>query len=101
VAEVVVWFKDRELEKRWRCSGMKLWRMRKAGKLNSIQIGGCGPYLTSEAEVMRIEAPPENVKGPGAVPPAPEARKPKPPLSPQQIPESAAACNAPSNSGGA
>ena len=47
----VVYLKDRDLEKRWRCSGMKLWRLRKAGKLNSIQIGGCGPYLTSEAEV--------------------------------------------------
>ena len=33
----VVLVKDRDLKKRWRCSNMKLWRMRKAGKLNSIQ----------------------------------------------------------------
>jgi hypothetical protein len=58
----VVWFKDKYLKERWHCSDMKLWRMRKAGKLNSIQIGGCGPWLTSDAEVRRIEAPPENVK---------------------------------------
>jgi hypothetical protein len=58
----VVWFKDKYLKGRWHCSDMKLWRMRKAGKLNSIQIGGCGPWLTSDAEVRRIEAPPEIVK---------------------------------------
>jgi predicted DNA-binding transcriptional regulator AlpA len=38
--------------------------------------------------------PPPIVKGPGAVPPAPEARKPKPPLSPTKIRESAPACQA-------
>jgi hypothetical protein len=50
------------LKERWQCSDMKLWRLRRDGKLNSIQIGGCGPWLTSDAEVRRIEAPPENAK---------------------------------------
>jgi hypothetical protein len=58
----VVWLKDKYLKERWHCSDMKLWRMRKAGKLNSIQIGGCGPWLTSETEVARIEAPPDKAK---------------------------------------
>ena len=71
----VLWFKDRELEKRWRCSGMKLWRMRKAGKLNSIQLGGCGVWLTSAEEIARIEAPPEIVKPAPSV--APEGNGPK------------------------
>ena len=53
----VVYYKDKDLKKRWHC----LWRMRKDGKLNSIQLGGCGPYLTSDAEIARIEAPPEIV----------------------------------------
>ena len=56
----VVYYKDKFLMQRWHCSAMKLWRMRKDGKLNSIQLGGCGPYLTSDAEIARIEAPPEN-----------------------------------------
>jgi hypothetical protein len=90
----VVWYRDRELEKRWRCSGMKLWRLRKAGKLHSIQIGGCGPYLTSEAEVMRIEAPPENVNGPGAVPPAPEATEAEASFVTHEHSESAPTCKA-------
>ena len=58
----VVYYKDSDLQKRWRCSGMKLWRMRKAGKLNSIQIGGCGSYLTSDAEIARIESQPVKAK---------------------------------------
>ena len=58
----VVFYRDEELKKRWRCSSMKLWRLRRDGKLYSIQIGGCGPYLTSGAEIARIEAPPENAK---------------------------------------
>ena len=39
----------------------------------------------------KADPPPEKVKGPGAVPPAPEARKPKPPFSPTKISESAPA----------
>jgi predicted DNA-binding transcriptional regulator AlpA len=42
----------------------------------------------------KADPPPENAKGPGAVPPAPEARKPKPPLSPTNMSESALACKA-------
>jgi hypothetical protein len=50
-------YTDSELRKRWRCSTMKLWRLRKAGKLHSIQLGGRGyPWLTSAEEVARIEA---------------------------------------------
>ena len=63
----VVYYKDKDLKKRWHCSGMKLWRMRKDGKLNSIQLGGCGPYLTSDAEIARIEAPP-NIGKPAVSP---------------------------------
>jgi hypothetical protein len=55
---VTVFYKDKDLRQRWQCSTMKLWRMRKAGKLNSIQLGDCGPWLTSETELQRIEAPP-------------------------------------------
>jgi hypothetical protein len=58
----VKYHKDQVLLQRWQCSPMKLWRMRKAGKLNSIQIGGCGPHLTSDAEIARIEAPPDIAK---------------------------------------
>jgi len=36
---------------------MKLWRLRKKGALNSVQLGGSGhPWLTSTNEVARIEA---------------------------------------------
>ena len=62
VSEGVLWFKDKYLKERWHCSDMKLWRLRRDGKLHSIQLGGCGPYLTSDAEIARIEAPPEIVK---------------------------------------
>jgi len=58
----VEYVKDEVLKKRWKCSGMKLWRMRKAGKLHSIQLGGCGPYLTSDAEIARIEEAPPDTK---------------------------------------
>jgi hypothetical protein len=58
----VVWFKDKYLKERWHCSDMKLWRMRRDGKLNSIQLGGCGPWLTSDAEIARIEGQPVKAK---------------------------------------
>src|SRR5262245_46940565 len=53
---------DRELCARWRCSKMKLYRMRRAGKIAWIRPGGCGPYLTHVDEIARIEGrpPPEN-----------------------------------------
>ena len=54
-----MYLKDPALMLRWQCTSMKLWRIRKAGKLKSIKLGGCGPWLTSDAEVRRIEAPPD------------------------------------------
>jgi hypothetical protein len=55
----VVFYNDADLRQRWaNCSKIKLWRLRKAGVLNSIQLGGSGPYLTSHEEVLRIEALP-------------------------------------------
>src|SRR5262245_30542798 len=54
-----MFYVDAELCERWRCSKMKLWRMRRDGKLNSIRPGDCGQWLTSEDEVRRIEAPPD------------------------------------------
>jgi hypothetical protein len=91
----VVYYKDKELEKRWRCSSMKLWRMRRAGKLNSIQLGGCGPYLTSEAEIARIEAPPDIVKPAPSVGPEGSGRvtKPKHPLNSESAPDAQASRN--------
>jgi hypothetical protein len=51
-----VFLTDQELAKRWRCSTMKLWRMRKAKRLHSFQPGGPGgKHLTSLEEVARIE----------------------------------------------
>jgi hypothetical protein len=47
---------------------MKLWRLRKAGKLHSIKIGGGGVWLTSEEEVERVESvPPEKPAPKGAI----------------------------------
>ena len=42
----------------------------------------------------RADPPPENLKGAGAVDAAPDARKPKPPLSPTNMSESAPAFKA-------
>jgi len=51
-----IFFTDTELRKRWSCSHMKLWRLRKAGKLpRPIKIGGCGQNLTPASVVMAIE----------------------------------------------
>jgi hypothetical protein len=64
----VVNFTDGELCQRWRCTPMKLWRLRKAGKLNSIKIAGGGVWLTSEEEVERVESVPPQTPAPkGAV----------------------------------
>jgi hypothetical protein len=63
-----VHFTDSELCERWRCTPMKLWRLRKAGKLNSIKIAGVGKWLTSDEEVERIESvQPETPAPTGAV----------------------------------
>jgi hypothetical protein len=48
-------FTDSELAKRWRCSTVTIWRLRKKGKLHSGKVAG-GPNLTSPSEVARVEA---------------------------------------------
>ena len=47
---------DAELRERWRCSDMKLWRLRKAGKLpKPIKIGGTGLNKTPLEAVEALE----------------------------------------------
>ena len=41
-----IFFTDKQLCRRWQCSQMKLWRLRKKGVLESIKIGGIGVNLT-------------------------------------------------------
>jgi hypothetical protein len=104
VLDGVVYYKDKDLKKRWHCSGMKLWRMRKDGKLNSIQLGGCGPYLTSDAEIARIEAPPDIVKpaaSPGRENDGRLGKSVKHPLDSQSATESQAFPSVASMNGGA
>jgi hypothetical protein len=61
-------FTDADLCKRWRCSGMKLWRLRKIGALNSFKVAGQGDWLTSEEEVARVESmPPKKLPLQGVV----------------------------------
>jgi hypothetical protein len=51
-----VFYTDEELRKRWKCSSMKLWRLRDAGKLKSVKIGGVGNNLTPASNVKELEA---------------------------------------------
>jgi hypothetical protein len=53
-----VFRKDAYLKERWLCGDSKLWRMRKAGELNSIQLRARGPWITSDEEIQRIESQP-------------------------------------------
>jgi hypothetical protein len=48
-------FTDKELRARWRCSQMKIWRMRRRGQLKTIKVGGTGRNLTSASEVKGAE----------------------------------------------
>ncbi len=53
-------YTDKELCERWRCSPMKLWRLRQAGTLGKLTKIGAGPRcktknLTPEDEVRRVE----------------------------------------------
>jgi hypothetical protein len=48
-------FTDKELQARWKCSPMKLWRLRQAGKLRTIKIGGTGNNLTPASNVKELE----------------------------------------------
>jgi len=51
-----VWLTDRELCDRWRCSPMKLWRMRASGKLRkATRPGGTGRNLNRLSEVKAVE----------------------------------------------
>jgi hypothetical protein len=51
-----VFFTDAQLQKRWQCSAMKLWRLRSKGKLpRPIKIGGSGTNLTPASVVAAIE----------------------------------------------
>ena len=57
ILETEAYITDAELKKRWRCSHMRLWRLRKAGKLSKpFKPGGSGPNLTRVEEIRRIEA---------------------------------------------
>lgn len=50
-----VFYTDRELRDRWKCSHMKLWRLRQQGKLISVKIGGAGTNLTPASQVKALE----------------------------------------------
>ena len=50
-----IFFTDKQLCKRWQCSQMKLWRLRKKGLLKSIKVGGVGVNLTPASQVIRLE----------------------------------------------
>jgi hypothetical protein len=51
-----LFFTDKQLCDRWQCSHMKLWRLRKAGKLSKpIKIGGAGTNLTPISVVKALE----------------------------------------------
>ncbi len=52
-----LFFTDKQLCDRWQCSHMKLWRLRRAGKMPlPIKIGGAGANLTPESVVRSMEA---------------------------------------------
>ena len=52
-----VFYTDKQLRERWQCSHMKLWRLRKQGKLKQpVKIGGGGINLTPASEVRILEA---------------------------------------------
>jgi hypothetical protein len=46
---------DREVRARWRCSQMKLWRLRKRGKLLPVKIDGIGANLNPMSNVRELE----------------------------------------------
>jgi hypothetical protein len=56
-AQNEIFFTDKELRERWKCSQMKLWRLRQLGKLKKpMKIGGRGINLTPGSEVKSVEA---------------------------------------------
>ena len=50
-----VFYTDKQLRDRWKCSAMKLWRLRRRGLLMSIRVGGTGHYLTPASAVAAVE----------------------------------------------
>lgn len=52
-----VFYTDKELRKRWKCSAMKLWRLRQKGQLKAMKVGGTGLNLTPSSEVEAVEKP--------------------------------------------
>jgi hypothetical protein len=51
-----LFFTDKQLCERWKCSHMKLWRLRQKGKLTKpIKIGGSGTNLTPASVVKVLE----------------------------------------------
>ena len=51
-----LFFTDKQLQERWHCSHMKLWRLRCKGKLPlPIKIGGSGANLTPASVVKSME----------------------------------------------
>lgn len=49
-------YTDKELRARWKCSAMKLWRLRQLGKLHTVKIGGVGINLTPASNIKELEA---------------------------------------------
>jgi hypothetical protein len=61
-------YTDADLCERWRCSDMKLWRLRKIGALHSFKVAGQGMWLTPADEVARVESvPPKKLPLQGVV----------------------------------
>jgi hypothetical protein len=54
-AQTGTFFTDKELRARWKCSQMKLWRLRQDGKLYTVKIGGVGINLTPVSSVRQLE----------------------------------------------
>jgi hypothetical protein len=54
-ADAETFYTDKELRERWKCSNMKLWRLRQQGKLKSVKIGGASTNLTPASEVKALE----------------------------------------------
>lgn len=51
-----VFLTDAQIQERWQCSEMKLWRMRARGDLaKPIKAGGTGKNLTDLEDVLKAE----------------------------------------------
>lgn len=55
-SDAETFYTDKQLRARWQCSNMKLWRLRRQGKLKPpVKIGGTGPNLTPASQVKALE----------------------------------------------